>query len=276
MNFILVARSSVHRIESTTQELNGNLAAAISHLVEHIEASRSMQVALHGLLGPMRQSGLGSDPEASTNLLEEQAICRTRMVHQDNLYVRATRTVKTCRLDCPCICHIYTYASIPQSLKRFLGWGRIETRSGSKSTSPCNDKACAGNFAQHVQIQYMMPTWLAMRMISMSFTSSPSHGPQLLFQFPRLLGKENRGLRAVKDGDLDLLKLAIGSGECRPFDIDEDGESLLEVRPARRIFVWQIISSSIWYQIATHHLDILAFLANVGGEATLSNILMDP
>ena len=62
------------------------------------------------------------------------------------------------------------------------------------------------------------------------YTSSPLHAPEWLIKVPRLVNlHENRGFWAVLRGDLLMFRLAIASGECTPYDVYENGSSLLEV-----------------------------------------------
>ena len=62
------------------------------------------------------------------------------------------------------------------------------------------------------------------------YTSSPLHAPEWLIKVPRLVErKDNPGIHAIQDGDLPTFKLLIANGECTPYDVYEDGESMLQV-----------------------------------------------
>ena len=68
-----------------------------------------------------------------------------------------------------------------------------------------------------------------MRMIFIRYTASSPSGPELLFKVGRVVSNDNDGRRAILDGNLHLFRLAIANGSCTPYDIDENGGSLLEV-----------------------------------------------
>lgn len=68
-----------------------------------------------------------------------------------------------------------------------------------------------------------------MRMILIRYNASAPSGPELLFKVARVVGPDNDGLRAIQGGDLDGFKLAIANGTFTPYDINEDGFSLLRV-----------------------------------------------
>ena len=66
-------------------------------------------------------------------------------------------------------------------------------------------------------------------MILIRYSASALSGPELLFKVGRVVSWDNDGLQAIRYRDLDLFKQALANGSCTPYDIDEKGESLLEV-----------------------------------------------
>ena len=220
----------MQRINSSTQQMNGPLAAAFSHLASELEASRSMQTSLMGLLGPFRQASSGPDSNPLLPSAGEVVTSGQQMACQDRLSIRTVRTLNVCPPTCSCSCHVLGRKSIPYSMRNFLGWGHIRTRGPNLDTNDCNRRSCRRTVTKHVRVDYIMPTWIALRMVSFTYTCSPSHTPEFLIRFPRLISRKNKGFIAVCHGDLEWLKSLVASGECTPDDIDENGYALLRVR----------------------------------------------
>ena len=76
---------------------------------------------------------------------------------------------------------------------------------------------------------------MASRMIQMWFTSSPPCGPELLLRVSRILMDDNSAIQALHNDDIEMLKVAITRGDCTPYDVDENGDTLLTVSIFSRI-----------------------------------------
>ena len=220
----------MQRINSSTQQINGSLAAAFSHLASELEASRSLQTSLMGLLGPFRQASSEPDSNQLLPSAGEVVTSEQQMACQDRLSIRTIRTLNVCPPTCSCSCHVRRETSIPDNLRKFLGTGCIKTRSPALSANGCKLRSCRRTATKHVRVDYIMPTWIALRMVSFTYTCSPSHTPEFLIRFPRLVSYKNKGIYAAYYGDLERLKSLVASGECTPDDIDENGRALLRVR----------------------------------------------
>ena len=135
-----------------------------------------------------------------------------------------------CRLDCPCKCHHTYYSSTPWPLARLCGRVCIERRGASGVGASRHIQSCKASAVSHIRVIYFVPTWFAMKAYDIRYTSSPLHAPEWLIRVPRLVNNsENRGWQAIWEGDLPMFRSSIAEGECTPYDVDEDGFSMLSV-----------------------------------------------
>lgn len=197
-----------------------------------------MQAELTGLLGPFRHLSVVPALEVPTSsLTDSQSPAvhasidhpRSNTAPWNGLQIQTFRAVNVCQHYCPCICHTRKQISIPRTMKRLFGRDFVRIGGLGSSDSRCNNQSCKGRTARHLKIRYFLPTWLAMRMITISFTSSPSHGPEMLVRFPRLAPVNNGFVVVICGGDLDSLKSSMATGECTPYDMLESGATLLQV-----------------------------------------------
>ena len=209
--------------------MNGPLATLISHLARHVEASESMQTSLMGLLGPFRQVYSKDAREAHVVSSKDVAPSKSFAVYQETLHVQTPRKLKTCPSTCSCGCHMLGKTSIPYNLRYLFGRGSIKTKGPPMDTKLCNKSSCRRTASRHVYLEYILSSWIAIRMLSMLYTSSPTHSPEFLIRFPRLVSLGNDGFQAVWNGDLEQLRCLVACGECTPDDVDERGDSLLAV-----------------------------------------------
>lgn len=225
-------------VSSGQQQLNRQLTAAVIHMIRQIEASQPVQNELMGLLGHFRQAVLApasvtaasgyKDYQFSGEIDSRNDAVKYKSI-KPSLYIQALRTVNLCRRECPCKCHARRRIYVPRSIERLVGRGYVCVNDLSLIKRGCSLESCKGPTAPQVEVRYLIPTWIAMRMIYISFTSSPSHSPEFVARLPRVVESENSGLEAVFYGNIELLKSAIEKGECIPNDVDEFGLSLLQV-----------------------------------------------
>ena len=215
--------------ERSTQQIDAPLATAISELLRTIEASPSMQTSLIGLSGPFRQVHSKEDPEAHITSSQDVAPSKPFATCQDHLHVQTTRKSNPCPPTCSCSCHVLGETFVPHNLRHLFGRGTIKTRGRSLDIELCNERSCRRSTSRHVQVKYILPRWIAIRMLSILYTSSPTHSPEFLIRIPRFVPFQSQGFRAVGEGDLERLKCLVASGECTPDDVDEWGDPLLFV-----------------------------------------------
>ena len=225
----------MYQLSSGQKELNNQVAAAVSHLSRKIDEDRSLQSTLTDLLGKFRQVTFESDSEKSTSgtrdldrsLLSPSRTKRSgEILSEFNIHRR--QTINICSRDCRCKCHRRKTLAIP-GLSRKFGHGYVETFGVSLLGSRCDNQSCKARFAPRININYILPSWIAMRMILIRYNASSPSGPEFLFKIARVVSWNNDGLRAIENDDLDLLKSAVANGSFTPYDIDQYGDSLLGV-----------------------------------------------
>lgn len=212
------------------QRMIQQFTTAISLFTREIEASQSIRTNMIGLLGPsFRQVSEQPSSEPSTTAVghgqhlgsNTDSVDHGHLTKSHTVHVQTIQSENVCHYKCRCTCHSTRWKRLSGRLPRLLGCGYI-------MTNDCNILSCQRSFAPQTKIEYFLPTWLATRVFSLSFTSSPSHSPELLVRFPRLIERDE-GFQAIREGNIGLLKSAMTSGDCTPFDINERGESLLDV-----------------------------------------------
>ena len=135
-----------------------------------------------------------------------------------------------CRSSCPCECHGTYFWSNPWPLAKLYGRVCVERKGSSRVGASHHIQSCKASAVSQTRVIYFVPTWFAMKAYDIRYTSSPLHAPEWLIKIPRLVDwSHNRGFTAVYKGDLGMFRSAVASGECTPYDIDEDGDSILFV-----------------------------------------------
>ena len=135
-----------------------------------------------------------------------------------------------CRLDCACECH-RTYCSwSSRALARLYGRVWVERRGSSWAGASHHIQSCKASAVSQIRVIYFVPRWFAMKAYVIRYTSSPLHAPEWLIKIPRLVNQdENRGFKAILKGNLPMFRSSIANGECTPYDVYEDGVSMLRV-----------------------------------------------
>lgn len=228
-----------NQIASDQQELNYQVAAAVSDLSRRLDESHSAQTALAGLLGPYRQISL-EPTSAETNALSQPSqyplVEPNENLHfprsSSEYHVQRFQTVNTCLETCKCSCHVQKTVHVPSYLSRILGRGYMDSVGLPLRGNRCNDRTCKAPTAPCIKVAYILPTWVAMRMIYLRFTGSSPGGPDISIRVPRVLSEENPCFRTICEWDTVLFRSAIARGEFSPYDIFEDGESILWVSSA--------------------------------------------
>ena len=146
------------------------------------------------------------------------------------LQPRRTYESPHCRSNCQCKCHDTYFSSSPGPLARFFGRIWVE-RKGSSWVEPSQHiPSCKASAVSQTRVIYFVPTWFAMKVYVIRYTSSPLHAPEWLIKVPRFVEQiQNSGYEAIFDGDLPMFRSSIATGECTPYDVDEEGRSMLRV-----------------------------------------------
>ena len=214
-----------------------HMATALHHLPRVLEEVQSTGSALNRILANFPHHTLqtsDSDLQSITDETHDSIIQMDRSIayarSRDQLQLQRTYTVSRCSLDCPCECHnsYFSWASGP--LTRIFGRARFESTGPSWIRSAGHIRSCKASAVFRMQIIYFIPRWFAMKAIYIRYTSSPLHCPEWLIRVPRLVDSNNSpAFRSISGEDLPAFKLAMASGECTPYDINEQGRSLLRV-----------------------------------------------
>ena len=210
--------------------------ALLNQLCQRIEESQATQEAMMRLLGNFRQVDVdvASDYAASlSESLESRAVApivaRPRMRSRNEFHIQNIQIHSACPVACTCNCHSPWRFYTPWKLRRLFGHGRIEGVGLPFFKGACSLPSCKGKGATSVNINYFLPTMMAARMISLWFTSSPLHAPQLLLRVPRVVRTDTAAYKAIRVGDLDAVKRCISAGDCKPWDVSDWGRSLIDV-----------------------------------------------
>ena len=210
--------------------------ALLNLLCQKIDESKEAQAAMVRSLGNFRQVdvNMASDNEVSlSESLESRAVgprfARPRMRSRSEFHIQNTQIHSACPVACKCKCHETWRIYTPWKLRKLFGYSKIEGAELPFFKSACSLRSCKGKRAMFVNINLFLPTMMAARMISLWFTSSPLHGPELLLRVSRVVRTDTAAYRAICHGDLDAVKRCISAGDCKPWDVNDRGQSLIAV-----------------------------------------------
>ncbi len=207
--------------------------AAASQMGQRFEASQSTQLELIRLLRHVQQANLASLSGEGSVLLKDvdqptgQLINpRSRVSSNHERKIRKARTLRTCQRNCGCNCHNTQQIWTPWAWWKCIGFGSIRI-SGRYSLQQCNIRGCKRSVPSSLRLDYFLPTWFILRMVSIWYNSSPLHGPELLLRIPVVLpwpklssSRDNMRYREHEHIDRWL---------HTPSHIDERGTTLLYV-----------------------------------------------
>ena len=219
--------------------------ALLNHLCQRIEKSQATQAAMMHLLGNFRQVDINMASDGAAALsesLESAAItptvARPRMRSRSEFHVQNFQIQSACPLACTCNCHNIWRIYSPWRLRKLLGYSKLEGAGLPFFKGACSLQSCKGKRATFVNINFFLPTMMAARMISLWFTSSPLHRPELLLRVARVIRTNTPAYHAIRYGDLDAVKRCISAGDCKPWDVDYLGQSLITVCYWNTLYVY--------------------------------------
>lgn len=225
---------------SEHRQLSDKILPAVALLFQRLEESPSNRAALTGSLGNVRQLTLEPASQVNqnsanfpdcTSLQMDQTASKLHL--RNGLRIGKTQTLNICDTDCICKCHVRRQLNAPGILSKVLGHGYIQTAGPSMLGTQCDTDSCKARAAPRLSVQYFLPKWLVSRMILMLFTSQPGCSPELLLRVPRVVDRRsNDAFLAIRWGDAKDLKAAIRNGSCTPYDVDQNGDTLLTVSMA--------------------------------------------
>ena len=135
---------------------------------------------------------------------------------------------RSCSAACVCPCHKKASFTSPWSAKSFIGSFSVTYNGISVLTSACTIKSCKRSSSPSVRITYVLPTWVANRMLWAWFRSAPIAGPELLLKLRRVVTTDSYTWARV--GDLERLRTMFVRGTASVDDVrPQDGMSTLTV-----------------------------------------------
>ncbi len=145
----------------------------------------------------------------------------------------ASVNTNKCPRFCRCQCHIRTQLCTPYWMRSiigsffgsFIGYPFLGSR-------PCNYVRCQQTRTSSTRVLYVFPAWFAKRAIVASSTGNDLSGPgaSWTFRMPRLRSSNARIWNYVANGSLSMVREAFEKGEASPYDVSNDGRTLLHVR----------------------------------------------
>lgn len=227
------------RLESSATSSKFIIAA--SQVIQRFEESHATQLELVRLLGHVRDTSLA--PQSSLQGPNSESVkapsdnkevavsaknLKPRMRSKHECQVRVSRPSRTHRQNCPCTCHRYRERpKIYRPWSNVLDLGFFVVDSGPDQQA-CDVECRKQVTAPYLEVKYILPTWFIFRMISMSLTSSPLYGPELLLRVPCVLPWPDHNV-------LDLLNRVpkiqkhFEKWLSMPYHFDEHGRSLIQV-----------------------------------------------
>lgn len=137
------------------------------------------------------------------------------------------------RARCRCKCH-----RKPQNLSLsnrflgslFVGYSNIPFLSRGCSGGLC--KETCKNRSTEISVTYYFPSSVMGKALKVAFASSLFSGPSFSLTLWNIRASGSPWFRHAQDGNIDGLKVLLESGSARLTDVDEDGQSALNVRIA--------------------------------------------
>ena len=201
------------------------------------------------LLGNFRNIDVNmasDDAAALSQSLEPAAItpiaARPRMRSRSEFHIQNLQIQSACPIACTCDCHETWSIYSPGKLGKPFGYSKIEGAELPFFKAACSLRSCKGKRATFINVHFFLPTMMAARMISLWFTSSPLHGPELLLRVSRVLRADTPAYRAICFGDLDTVKRSVSAGDCNPWDVDCTGQSLIIVCDRNILYVFCLLT----------------------------------
>ena len=210
-------------------------AAAASQMNQEFEASQSTQLELIRLLRHVQQADIASLSGEGKLLLKEdhefndQPINpRSRMSSNHERRICKDRTLRTCQRYCRCNCHKTQQIWTPWTWQKCIGIASMRI-SGRYSLQNCNIRGCKQSVSPSLRLDYMLPTWFMLRMVSIWYNSSQLHGPELLLRVPVVLPWPKSSMVHHGEQCLQLRIEHLDNWLRTPSHIDERGDTLIHV-----------------------------------------------
>ena len=152
---------------------------------------------------------------------------RPRVASDHERKLRKGQNPRICQRYCRCNCHKTLQFSTPLTLRNCIGFGSLQI-SGRDSLQRCNIKGCKQSVSSRLRLDYILPRWFALRMLSTWYNSAPLYGPELLLRVPVVLPWPKLEFGFAPQY-WQLMNEHIDHWLHTPSHIDEQGKTLLFV-----------------------------------------------
>ncbi|KAI0973587.1 ankyrin repeat-containing domain protein [Xylaria arbuscula] len=196
--------------------------ACVENLLEnqaqHLRSSQSMQV------GSLYQT---ARPEPKRPLLQARQ-GSVNPAELNDIGVRVTPYIVSCRAGCPCSCHLQRRSSSPHLLSSLLGRLTIGTAGVPVFNAKCDDDACRGSPIRQVNLEYWFPLGFWSTIIRMQVTYGLNMGPSLNLETLRRVPDSAVSVTFAVAGNIEGLQHLFRRGRASPRDVSTTrGYSLL-------------------------------------------------
>ena len=133
-----------------------------------------------------------------------------------------------CQAECQCQCH---RTLLSQPIKQALG-SMLVTHAGSTYMFGCCDVLSCKRHSSHFQLglSYMFPCWLLQKEIVLKVLSSPLVTLAASISIKNVIPQQSQWITAIRSNDALEVQRLIRKCPARVNDVDEFGQSSLEVR----------------------------------------------
>ena len=163
-------------------------------------------------------------PEESDHTMQHTAVM-PRAIPQDPPSWRVNPPRKSRCLEwCSCQCHSKLKLRAPWFLKTVFGLSTVEYMA---SQNPCNDRSCRGRQFSGFGMTFTIPKYLLSRYILIALTYTPSEGPQISLQIPRVMPWSHPLFMYANQGNIQAMRNMFIEGKASVRDVNPRGCSAL-------------------------------------------------
>jgi hypothetical protein len=210
---------SGRKLDSILQKLSTQMTQT-----DALVSSTSLLNEKMGQLNLSDMHGFKHSPQQPQYDFDPAAADSTGMIQ-----VRASCYRKTCRPWCSCCCHIRRSVRSPGLVKGFIGSLFVGYSGVPLATQPCNERQCRRRSTLRFILSYQFPSWFWTRALFASFTTANVPGPEMLIRVQMKIPYASETYQHCLNGNAESLQRLFQERVASPFDVDQDGLSLLHV-----------------------------------------------
>ena len=240
MRLIMLRRSSMRRLEITV-----NSVLRQGHMLED-QARTLLQIRdswpsscpqshpqLNQKIPDMEDSsstmGLPLQDSANAQISQETTYA-TRYVGDDLCF--DISYFEGCESISSCTCHRISQIRSPKMLKFLIGSFSLAYRFVPLAAQQCNTANCRRKAISGSKVRYSFPRWFAHRVVIAIAANERQRGPELWLRVLNRRPGTSEIFRVILSGNMKKVQNLLASGRASVFDVDEAGESILQVRVA--------------------------------------------